>query len=70
MGETVAEVMLTGGGAQLSGLAQSLSEMIHIPVTLADPFKLMTLSRQLKDKKLQESEASISVALALALRSQ
>ena len=69
-GESVAEVLLTGGGAQLSGLAASLSEMTHIPVTVADPFALITLSRKLKDAKLQENQASISVSLALALRSQ
>ena len=68
--ESVAEVLLTGGGAQLSGLAESLSEMTHIPVTVADPFALITLSRKLEEAKLRENQASIAVALALALRSQ
>jgi type IV pilus assembly protein PilM len=68
--ESVAEVLLTGGGAQLTGLAESLSEMTHIPVTAADPFALITSSRKLEEAKLQENQTSITVALALALRSQ
>jgi len=68
--DPVLQVLLTGGGARLSGFAQALSEMTHISVTAADPFALITLSRKLKVKKLQESDPSISVALALALRSQ
>ena len=66
--DSVLQVLLTGGGARLTGFAQALSEMTHIPVTVADPFALITLSRKLKAKKLPESEPSISVALALALR--
>lgn len=67
--DPVLQVLLTGGGAQLPGFAQALSEMIHIPVTEADPFAMVTLGRRLKAKKLQQSPVSISVALGLALRS-
>lgn len=68
--ELVLQVLLTGGGARLLGFAQSLSEMVHVPVTQADPYAQVTFSRKLKAEKLQESAASISVALSLALRRQ
>ena len=68
--EPVAQVLLTGGGAQLSGLATSLAEMTHTSVNIVDPFELITISRQLKSNKSQGSDASFAVALALALRSQ
>jgi type IV pilus assembly protein PilM len=68
--EPVVQVLLTGGGAHLSGLAKSLGEMTHTPVNIADPFELMTISGQLKSNKSQGSDTSLSVALALALRSQ
>lgn len=68
--DSVFQVLLTGGGARLTGFAQALSEMTHIPVVAADPFALVTLSRKLKDRELQKNQVSISVALALALRNQ
>ena len=68
-GDPVLQVLLTGGGAQLPGFAQGLSELTHIPVSEADPFAMITLARGLKAKKLQESRPSISLALGLALRS-
>ena len=67
--DPVLQVLLTGGGAQLSGFAQALSEVVHIPVTEADPFATITLARKLKTKNLPENRPSISVALGLALRS-
>lgn len=68
-GDPVLQVLLTGGGAQLPGFAQGLSEMTHIPVREADPFAMIGLARRLKAKKLQESRPAISLALGLALRS-
>lgn len=67
--DPVLQVLLTGGGAQLSGFAEALVEMTHIPVTAADPFAMITLGRRLDAKKLQQSRVSLTVALGLALRS-
>ena len=67
--DPVCQILITGGGAQLTGFAQALSEVTYIPVTEADPFAMVTLARRLKAKKLKESHLSISVALGLALRS-
>ena len=66
----VQQIVLTGGGAQLSGFDEALSDMTHIPVAAADPFAMVGLAHRLKKKILQESHVSIAVALGLALRSQ
>jgi type IV pilus assembly protein PilM len=68
--EPVLQVMLTGGGSRLSGFAEALSDMTHIPVTAANPFALVTFSGKIQANTLQESDMSLSVALALALRAQ
>lgn len=65
--DSVRQVLLTGGGARLSGFAQAVSEVVHIPVIEADPFAMVTLAHKFKD--LPKSHPSISVALGLALRS-
>ncbi len=68
--EPVAKILLTGGGAQLSGLAKSLAEMTDVPVTIVDPFESISISRQLKSNQSPIGDASFAVALALAHRSQ
>ena len=65
--EAVEQVLLTGGGAQLNGLSEALSEMIVLPVTLPDPFALIALGRKVKSVSREES-ATFSVALGLAFR--
>lgn len=67
--DPVQHVMLTGGGARLSGLAEALSGMIRIPVAQADPFAMIVLPRGLNVENLQQHRVSITVALGLALRS-
>ena len=66
--ESVEQVFLTGGGAQLAGLAEALSEVIVLPVSQPDPFAMVTLPRKIKSVSKRKS-ATFSVALGLALRS-
>ncbi len=66
--ERVEQVFLTGGGAQLAGLADALSEVIVLPVSQPDPFSMVTLPRKVKSIGKKNS-ATFSVALGLALRS-
>lgn len=65
--ECVEQVFLTGGGAQLGGLAEALSEVIVLPVSQPDPFTMVSLPRKLKSIGNRNS-ATFSVALGLALR--
>ena len=60
----VEKVVLTGGGAQLSGFADALHEMTHIPVGYADASAMITTSRGLHGKKFQNS---MTAAIGLAL---
>lgn len=66
--DPVTQIVLTGGGSQLVGFAESLAEMTHLPVTAADPFTSLAPPRRSKAKKLHYSRRSITVALGLALR--
>ena len=66
--EPVRQILLTGGGSQLSGMPESLSEITHIPVTSADPFAMLSLPRKKNTKKFH-SDGSFAVAIGLAFRS-
>ena len=66
--DPVRQILLTGGGSLLIGIAGALSEVTHIPVVAADPFSMVSLPRKTDAKKMQ-LDGSISVALGLALRS-
>lgn len=64
----VTQIVLTGGGSQLIGFAESLAEMTRLPVADADPFASLTSPRRSKAKKWHYSRRSVTVALGLALR--
>lgn len=66
--DPVHQILLTGGGAQLSGMAGALSEITHVPVVATDPFSMVSLPRKKNAKKFH-LDGSIAVALGLALRS-
>jgi type IV pilus assembly protein PilM len=63
-----ARIVMTGGGALLSGLTDVLAEMTHTPVTIGNPFEHVTVARALGKAKAQEP-AAFTVALGLALGS-
>lgn len=67
--DPVQQILLTGGGSLLSGIAGALSELTHVPVEIADPFTAVALPNKMNAKKIH-LEGSISVALGLALRSK
>ena len=63
----VAHVVLTGGGAQLPGLTDALSEMTRLPVGVGDPFHAVALSRHLDATLLRHYKPTLSAAIGLAL---
>ncbi|MGO4301097.1 type IV pilus assembly protein PilM [Leifsonia sp. RAF41] len=65
----VESILLTGGGSQLPGMAEALSEMTRIPVAPGDPFHAVTLSRHLDATQLRQNRSGLSAALGLALGS-
>lgn len=67
--DPIAQVLLTGGGAQLAGFKEALAEITRIPVVEPDPFATIALSRSLDAEDLQRNRTSMTVALGLALGS-
>ncbi len=65
----VGEIVITGGGAQLSGLAEALGEMTRLPVSQGDPFTSIALSRNLSADDLRLRRSTLGVALGLAIGS-
>jgi type IV pilus assembly protein PilM len=65
----VRELVVTGGGAQLPGFGDALSEMTRLPVETGDPFQTVALSRSLSADVLRQSRSRLAVALGLALGS-
>jgi type IV pilus assembly protein PilM len=67
--DPVRQIVLTGGGAQLPGLAHALGEMARLPVVIGDPFASIKLAHALKTDDMQKHRSSLTVALGLALGS-
>lgn len=65
----VSGLVVTGGGAQLPGLTDALSEMTRLPVAVGDPFHAVALSRSLNADVLRQNRSALTVALGLALGS-
>lgn len=63
--EPYSGIVLTGGGAQLLGLADALSEMTRIPVVLGDTFGSIDVARDAA--RGTQSQLGMNVALGLAL---
>jgi type IV pilus assembly protein PilM len=66
--DPVLTIVLTGGGSQLQGFAQALGDITRIPITPADPFDSLDLSRTVKKSDARERQ-TLTVALGLALGS-
>lgn len=66
-GISIEKVLLSGGGALLGGLASYTSDILALPVTMADPFAKVAYPAFLEDT-LKEAGPSFAVALGAALR--
>jgi type IV pilus assembly protein PilM len=66
-GVQVTKVFLSGGGALLAGLVPYTSDMLSLPVSLADPFSKVAYPAFLEDT-LKEAGPSFAVAVGAALR--
>jgi type IV pilus assembly protein PilM len=66
--DPVEQILICGGGSQLSGFTKALAEMVRIPVITADPFNSITIARKANSEKYPDKASSMAVALGLALR--
>ncbi len=66
--DTIEEVILSGGGALISGFKEMLSERTGINVSLAEPFRNIRIPKRLDREFIEEMAPIASVAVGLALR--
>jgi type IV pilus assembly protein PilM len=66
--ENIDIVYLSGGVAQMPGLAQQLSERVLAPVEVANPFSHVSLDRGLDAAALRHKAPEFAVAMGLATR--
>jgi type IV pilus assembly protein PilM len=67
--EPVRQIILTGGGAKLTGFAQALQENTRIPIIFGDPLSTIAADRKFVAENERTDIDSMSVALGLALGS-
>jgi type IV pilus assembly protein PilM len=67
--EPVRQIVLTGGGAKLTGFAQALQETTRMPIIFGDPLSTIAADRRFISENSGADIDSVSVALGLALGS-
>ena len=65
---SVAKIFLSGGGSKISGLPESLSICLGIPVEPWEAFKQIKVSDKIDPQKLNNFSGQFNVAVGLALR--
>jgi type IV pilus assembly protein PilM len=66
--ENIDQIILSGGVALTKGFAQALSERVGVPVTIAEPFKNITVPESFDQEYLKKVSPLVSVAVGLAMR--
>ncbi len=66
--EPISSVYMSGGTAQLPGLAATIETRLRVPVEIADPFRSFTLGRQVDTEFLSCHAPSLAVGVGLATR--
>lgn len=67
-GQSVDHILLAGGGANIDGLSDMISERLSAPCTVVNPFINMSLSRSINEANLHQDASSLLVCSGLALR--
>ncbi len=65
--EQVNTIYLSGGTAQLPGLAANMSQRLHIPVEVSDPFRRINVSGE-DEEFVRQNASSFAVSAGLATR--
>jgi type IV pilus assembly protein PilM len=66
--EPLHTIYLSGGTAQLPGLASMMSERLQAPLELTDPFRQVTIGHQVDEAFLRQIASSLAVSVGLATR--
>jgi len=68
-GQSVAQVVLSGGGAQLGGIAAEIESSNRIPTVVGDPFRGVAVARSISLESVRQRATSIATAFGLAVGS-
>jgi type IV pilus assembly protein PilM len=68
-GVSIERVFISGGGAQLPGLAAALADTTRLPVFVGDPLERFTIARSVSEGSINSGAAGVTVAAGLALGS-
>lgn len=66
--EQINAAYLSGGSAHLPGLVEAMSERLQIPVMFSDPFRALSVGRQVDEQFLREHASALAVSVGLATR--
>ncbi|MCX5829110.1 MAG: type IV pilus assembly protein PilM [Deltaproteobacteria bacterium] len=67
--EDIKMILLAGGGANIPGIVNDLSQRMSVPVEIINPFKKITYNRKtMNDDHIREIAPIAAVAVGLALR--
>jgi len=66
--ETIDQIILSGGVALTKDFAQALSERVGVPVSIAEPFRNITVPDSFDQEYLKKVSPLVSVAVGLAMR--
>ena len=66
--DQISSIYLSGGTAQIPTLASTMSERLQVPVALADPFRLVTISNQADYDFILQHSSSLAISVGLATR--
>jgi type IV pilus assembly protein PilM len=68
-GENIKRILLSGGGALIPGIAADLAHRLAVEVEIVNPFKKITLAKNILDTKTAERIGPMAtIAVGLALR--
>jgi type IV pilus assembly protein PilM len=66
--EQITAVYLSGGSAHLPSLVAAMGERLQIPVIFSDPFRSLSIGRQIDEQFLQENASAFAVSVGLVTR--
>ena len=67
--DTVDQILLAGGCAQIAGIDELVAARIGIPTMVANPFSSMSLASRVKPQLLHNDAPSLMITCGLAMRS-
>jgi type IV pilus assembly protein PilM len=66
---SIDHIVLAGGSASITGLAELVAEKLGVPTTIANPFLHMSLSSRINATALANDAPALMIACGLAMRS-